>query len=252
MSVDNEISTTTENCSSSDQEITNVLSIGRNLSEYKCMFMLKDNDLQSNILDIGAGPSSFNSEVKAQGNEMIVSVDPIYAFSLSELNKCVNESIDMILEDVTENQNRYNWNSETHPNIDSLFSTRHATMAKFLTDFERDRSSYLVGTVLSLPFPDNHFDLALSSHFLVLYSEQLGTQFHIDAIRELCRVSKEIRIYPLINLAGEMPLLLIKEIRRAALELGMRGEIVEVNYEFMKGANSMLKLYQARKTMWCV
>ncbi len=46
-----------------------------------------------------------------------------------------------------------------------------------------------------LPFFDGTFDLALCSHFLFLCSEHHDAKFHIHALRELCRVAQEVRIF---------------------------------------------------------
>ena len=45
-------------------------------------------------------------------------------------------------------------------------------------------------------FADREFDLALCSHLLFLYSEQLTADFHLASIRELCRVAGEVRVFP--------------------------------------------------------
>lgn len=39
---------------------------------------------------------------------------------------------------------------------------------------------------------------------LFLYSEQFSMDSHIDSLIELCRVAKQLRIYPLITLNGEV------------------------------------------------
>jgi ubiquinone/menaquinone biosynthesis C-methylase UbiE len=54
----------------------------------------------------------------------------------------------------------------------------------------------------NLPFTDLSFDLALCSHFLFLYSTQLGEAFHRSAIREMCRVIGDVRIFPLLGLGS--------------------------------------------------
>ena len=181
--------------------------------------------------------------MKQNGHLSIMPVDPIYAFSARELKDCVYEASSIIRSDVTALQDIYNCGPQTHPSKDSLFSTRHAPMNKFLADFENNASSYLIGTVLSLPFPDNYFDLALSSHFLILYSEQLGVHFHLEAIRELCGVAQGIRIYPLCSMSGEMPNSIITAMRKVALASGKKSEIVHVLHEFVKGSNAMLRFF---------
>ena len=51
-------------------------------------------------------------------------------------------------------------------------------------------------------FDDGTFDIGLSSHFLLMYT-QLGYGFHIDAIDEMLRVCREVRIFPLVDLNSD-------------------------------------------------
>ena len=51
--------------------------------------------------------------------------------------------------------------------------------------------------------PASFFDLALSSHFLFLYSEHLDYEFHLESILEMLRVAREVRIFPLLTLKNE-------------------------------------------------
>ena len=47
------------------------------------------------------------------------------------------------------------------------------------------------------------FDLALVSHFLILYSAHLSFDVYLAAVRELCRVASAVRIFPILTLARE-------------------------------------------------
>jgi ubiquinone/menaquinone biosynthesis C-methylase UbiE len=88
-------------------------------------------------------------------------------------------------------------------------------------------------------FDDLSFDLGLSSHFLLLYS-QLGLDFHLASIKEMLRVCKEVRIFPLVNLNSEPSELLNKVIDHFQKEYVPT--IENVNYEFQKGGNEMLRI----------
>ena len=57
---------------------------GRSFDEYRRMFDLTRNDLDSMILGCGDGPASFNAEMAGQGKR-VVSVDPIYCYSASQI-----------------------------------------------------------------------------------------------------------------------------------------------------------------------
>ena len=56
-------------------------------------------------------------------------------------------------------------------------------MRRFLADFARGKCEgrYLDASLPDLPFEDNGFDLALSSHFLFLYSEQFD--YEVPCVR---------------------------------------------------------------------
>ena len=54
-------------------------------------------------------------------------------------------------------------------------------MKKFLADFKKGKKEgrYLEATLPHLSFDDKEFDLALSSHFLFLYTNILNYEFHL-------------------------------------------------------------------------
>jgi hypothetical protein len=56
--------------------------------------------------------------------------------------------------------------------------------------------------LIAVPFSDTSFKLALCSHFLFLYAEQLKEEFPTASILDLCRVAPEVRIFPLIEMGG--------------------------------------------------
>ena len=59
---------------------------GRSRREYELMFSLSAEDVSRGVLDCGGGPASFIAELSASGLRG-VSVDPIYAYSASEIQK---------------------------------------------------------------------------------------------------------------------------------------------------------------------
>jgi hypothetical protein len=92
-----------------------------------------------------------------------------------------------------------------------------------------------------LPFHDSEFDLALSSHLLFLYSDQLGEAFHDAAASELCRVAPEVRIFPLLALDGRPSPYVGRVLARLRSE-GRHVSIERVPYEFQKGGNEMMRI----------
>jgi hypothetical protein len=93
----------------------------------------------------------------------------------------------------------------------------------------------------NLPFADAEFDLALVSHLLFLYSGQLDERFHVEAVGQLCRVAREVRIFPLLSLSGERSPH-AGAVGRAMEEQGRRVTLQAVPYEFQRGANQMMRI----------
>ena len=84
-------------------------------------------------------------------------------------------------------------------------------------------------------------DLALCSHVLFLYSDHFSLKFHVDSIRELCRVSSETRIFPPLDLSSEQSVHLEETMLQLRAE-GFDVSIDTVPYEFQKGGNQMLRV----------
>lgn len=214
---------------------------GRSLDEYRRMFDMSERDLAAKILGCGDGPASFNAEMNALGRA-VVSCDPIYAFSKEQIARRVEDTYAPIVEQVRLNTQNYIWTDFRDP--DELGRHRLATMRTFLADFDagRDAGRYLPDGLPALGFADGQFDLALCSHLLFLYSEQLSLAFHEAAIRELCRVAREVRIFPLLALDCR-PSPHIEPIRARMRQAGFVAEIVRVPYEFQAGGDRMMRVY---------
>ena len=116
-------------------------------------------------------------------------------------------------------------------------------MERFLDDYDAGRKCgrYIPAELPLLPFEDQAFGLALCSHFLFLYSDQFGPDFHIDSIVELCRVAKEVRIFPLLELGGT-PSRHLTSVANSLRRLGFQVEDEKVEYEFQRGGNRMLRV----------
>jgi hypothetical protein len=217
---------------------------GRSLSEYLRMFDMSEPDMAVKILGCGDGPASFNAEMSALGRS-VVSCDPIYAFSKEQIARRVEDTYTPIVEQVRLNAQNYVWTDFRDP--DELGRHRLATMRTFLTDFDAGRAAgrYLPDALPALSFRDGQFDLALCSHLLFLYSEQLSLEFHEAAIRELCRVAREVRIFPLLALDCR-PSPHIEPILDRMRQAGFMAEIVRVPYEFQAGGHQMMRIYSHR------
>lgn len=224
-------------------ELKDVVPWGRSLAEYRSMFSLSDSDLKKSMLGCGDGPASFNAEVTAASGH-VISADPVYAFSEIQIRSRIAEVYPTILEQLARHRGDYIW--DHFSGVDHVASTRMQAMERFLRDYEagRQQGRYVEAALPTLPFENQVFELALCSHFLFLYSTQVNLETHVAGVRELCRVTQEVRIYPLVSLEGVESMHLGPVIERLQAE-GIEARREAVNYRFQKGATDMLVLYKA-------
>ena len=165
------------------------------------MFGLTEADLKFRILGCGDGPAGFNAELSKRGG-YVISVDPIYIFKTAQIRSRISETYETVMAQMRGNQSNYVW--DTISSVEELGRIRMAAMETFLSDYEagKDESRYIAGELPSLPFLSGSFDIALSSHFLLLYSDHLSAEFHFQALREMLRVAREVRVFPLLTLDG--------------------------------------------------
>ena len=201
------------------------------------MFLLSESDLNKTILGCGDGPACFNAEWTQLGGK-VVSADPVYQFSPEQIKSRIEELYPEIMEQMSKTAENYVW--ANIKSVADLGKIRMDAMSKFLLDFSSAPAGRYVNSGLpNLPFENLQFDIALCSHYLFLYSDQVSEKEHLAAITEMCRVAKEIRIYPLVALNGskskhiEAVTTLLKNLNRKIL-------FKKVNYEFQKGATEML------------
>jgi ubiquinone/menaquinone biosynthesis C-methylase UbiE len=116
-------------------------------------------------------------------------------------------------------------------------------MNHFLEDFATGLTDgrYIEGALPELPVDDNQFDLALCANFLFLYSDQLSQEFHLQSLRELCRVAEQVRIFPLHDLSNQ-PSIHLDSVAKALSEDGYDVQQQRVNYEFRHGSVKMLNI----------
>jgi len=204
------------------------------------MFALSDDDLSSRILGCGDGPAGFNAEATRRG-AAVISCDPIYQWEAAHIRERIAATYDRIIDETRRNVDEFVWDSI--PSVEELGRVRTAAMEEFLADYPGGKAQgrYVAAELPTLPFAESSFDLALSSHLLFLYSIQLDELFHRDAIRELCRIAREVRIFPLLALGGQKSPyvdLTVAELRTAGREVS----IEKVPYEFQRGGNQMMRI----------
>src|SRR5919107_2568342 len=199
------------------------------------MFALTPGDLLGKILDCAAGPASFNAELSAEGHE-VTSCDPLYRSTAREIRLRVEAAYDTMVANLRTVRHEFVWRE--FASSEDLGAARMAAMETFLADFPRGTAEgrYLDLSLPHLGFRDHEFGIALCSHFLLTYSDQLSTDFHVSAIEEMCRVADEARVFPLLKSYGG-PSPHLDPTMDALRGCGYRVEIRRVPYEFQRGGD---------------
>ncbi len=215
-----------------------VIPWGRSYDEYVAMFGLTEADLKFRILGCGDGPAGFNSGLTKRGGH-VISVDPIYVFEAAQIRSRISETYETVMAQMRENQSNYAWGAIS--SVEKLGRVRMAAMETFLSDYMagKNEGRYIAGELPSLPFESGSFDIALSSHFLFLYSTHLTAGFHLQAMREMLRVAREVRVFPLLTLDGA-PSPHLSFVTESLIAQGFGVEVKRVPYEFQRGGNEML------------
>ena len=216
---------------------------GRTFREYELMFQLGPEERAAGILDCGGGPASFNSELTARGHRA-VSIDPIYEFTGADIRSRFDAAAPLVMEQVAATPDDWDWSY--HLDAAGLLANRTAALERFLADYERGlrEHRYRCGELPVLDFRAGEFGLALSSHLLFLYSDMLPAEVHLRSVRELRRVAREVRIFPLLDLNGRMSPH-VSAVREDGNESGWRSEIVKVSYGMQRGGNEMLRIFRS-------
>lgn len=213
---------------------------GRSFEEYQAMFRLTAKDLDLRILGCSDGPASFNAVLTKRGGR-VVSVDPLYRYSREEIKNRISQVFYTVLEETRKNAHEFVW--ETIGSVDALGQVRQAAMNEFLDDYLKGlrEKRYVESELPVFPFEDGAFDLALCSHYLFLYSQHLSLEFHLQSIRELCRIAEEVRIFPLLELGAARSRHLNPVLWHLSEE-AYRISVGFVPYEFQRGGNQMMSI----------
>ncbi len=220
-------------------DLKDVVLIGRTFEEYCKMFDLDSNLLKNEIiLDVASGVSSFCAEANREGFNVTAS-DRIYASSPLEIEQRCRQDLDIVVKQLPDIADLYVWSF--FKDIQSLKRQREKAYKLFVEDFKSQGTARYVPVEYPLTnFRDDQFTVSLVSGFLFLYEDMLEYDFHKRTILEIIRVtSKEVRIFPIVNLKGEESsfvehLVCDRDFERFQMS------IKNVDYEFMKNANEML------------
>src|SRR4029450_12912413 len=118
-------------------------------------------------------PAEFTAAPPRRG-ATVVSVDPLYGADSSQIRQRIEATFDEMLDQTRRNADEFVWDTIT--SVDELAVLRKSPLAAFLADSDEGKAAgrYVEGELPALPFPNRSFDVAVCSHFLFLYSDQLG------------------------------------------------------------------------------
>lgn len=220
-------------------KLENVVAWGRSFDEYVKMFDFTSDELKLNIVDCGGGPSSFNAQI-TQLDGKVISCDPIYQFSVEEIQNRIQETYPKIIAGVKETPDKFVWHDIASPS--ELGKVRMDAMSKFLADFPQGilQNRYVKSELPNLLFTDGKFDLALCSHLLFTYSNILSADFHVSSIVEMRRVASEVRVFPVVTQFNGETSPHLEPVINQLTARGLQVELRKVDYEFQKGGNQML------------
>lgn len=211
---------------------------GRTFDEYVAFFGLDVGALAGKkILDCPAGVSGFVAEAVQHGIDAH-GCDMLYGFSREAIVRQAHASIGRIYEDVRWMAG-HNW--QFYGSVAQHRREREDALQRFSEDFPSPR--YRREVLPELTYPDDSFDLLLSSHLLFVYDDRLNLDFHLASIASMLRVAQEVRLFPLVDFKNSRrdepdnhsPLV-------EAVRQRFDAEIIPVGFEFQPGANACMRL----------
>lgn len=225
-------------------QLGRIVFYGRTLAEYQQLFALDDNNITKlkgrKVLDCPAGPSSFVAEATKMGIHAI-GCDPLFGTDLSTLVSQGREDIHLVTERISSVMQHYNWDFYKSP--EGLKEYRQSALERFEADFPQGfaQGRYIKAELPCLPFDDDSFDLALCGNLLFYYSDHFDYSFHLDSILELCRLTPEVRIFP-IQGPYNHPYPHYDRLLQELKSRDITAKAVQVPHHFQKGIDKMLCL----------
>lgn len=214
---------------------------GHGAEDYREMFDLSQEEMDGSILEYGCGPSAVNSQLN-QSKQSIVSCDPLFVLDKDTLSSKATMIFASMASEIKKQQEQFDFSQSG--GFERLLEIRQQGMKQFFADYQQGKSDgrYQGVTDYHLPFADFAFDYALSSHYLFADLEDQTIDFHLFVIRELARVAKEVRIFPLVDKEGKTsdflgPVLLGLQQENFGVE------VREVSFHLHKSGNAMLRVW---------
>ena len=219
-----------------------MLVTSRSYAEYEAFFALGPGDLAGAVLDCSSGASGFVAVANARGGQA-TAVDPVYALGSAALGPEARAALTTGGAIVDRHEDRFTWS--WYGSRERRDDLRREALAAFLADLEAHPATYVAGALPHLPFTAGAFDLALCSHLLFTWSDVFDEAWHEAALLELLRVAREVRVFPLVVQGPGDPVPFLPVLVDRLEGLGHRAEVVDVPYEFQRGASRMLAVRAA-------
>lgn len=213
---------------------------GYQRDEYIEMFDLTL-DKPTSFLEYHCGPSAFNQALTKHSGS-VVSCDPLFELTEDVLKNYVEPEFQTASQQLAK-----------HPHLDlshyggqlqTLIKTRKKGLELFFEDYEKGKTQARYQTLSQgkLPFEDFSFDIALSAYYLFVESEQENLDFYLTTLKELARVAKEVRLFPLVDAQDKLSPML------GPVLLGLQQEkygveVKEVPYRLQTNGNAMLRIW---------
>jgi len=212
----------------------------RAYDEYVAFFALDPEQLVGRrVLDCSAGASSFVARANRMGIEA-VAVDPAYELAGDKLADVAAAGLRDGNAIAAQHPGRFTW--QWYGSVQARERMRARALAEFVLDFNEHRDRYVTASLPTLPFPAGVFDVALCSHLLFTWADQLGLDWHVAALRELARVAHEVRVFPTVMQGAGEAVPFWDELIAALAAEGMHLHRQQVDYKFQVGADTMLVL----------
>lgn len=217
-------------------QLQDFLITGRTFEEYVAFFGLDTGALNGKkVLDCPGGVSGFVAEASRRGIDTHA-CDILYRFDRERIAARARESIETIYADTAW---MAGFNINFYGSIEGHRKHREDALDAFAADREHER--YRFETLPSLSYGDDAFDILLSSHLLFVYDDRLDADFHTDSVREMLRVAREVRLFPLVDYKNSRrdepdnfsPMVVI-------IQKYFDAEVVPVDFEFQPGAGYMM------------
>ncbi|RUQ89210.1 class I SAM-dependent methyltransferase [Legionella septentrionalis] len=214
---------------------------GHHVDEYREMFNLTAADFNSRILEYGCGPSAINAELH-EVTHHIISCDPLFTLDKATLSTKASLIFEDVISKISMEKEKFDFSR--YGDLQGLIRKRRQGMQEFFRDYERGRTEkrYLPVHDYHLPFADFSFDFALSSNYLFADLEEQDVEFHLRILRELARVAKEVRVFPLIDRQGQ-PSSFLGPVLLGLQKDNYGVEVCEVPYRLQRQGNAMLRVW---------